>query len=84
MMKVIQPESSYKYLRILEADRIKQCDVKEKTNEDYMRPGRNILVSKRNARNMIVAIYWCIVTVNRYEVGIMKWTEDRLKEMDRE
>lgn len=34
MMNVTQLGSSYKYMKILETERIKDCDMKEKTNED--------------------------------------------------
>ena len=43
----------YKYLGILEADTIKQVEMKEKIYKDYLRKTRKLLKTKVSYRNFI-------------------------------
>ena len=44
---------------------------------------RNILKSKLNGRNIILAINSRAVSIARYEAGIISWTKMELEELDR-
>ncbi|XP_063595812.1 uncharacterized protein LOC134772704 [Penaeus indicus] len=82
MMKEID-ESGYKYLGIVEMDKIKETDMKEKFTSEYKRRLKLVLKSKLNGKNKILAINTWAVSVLRYGAGILKWTVDELKNMDR-
>ena len=49
-------EEGYTYLDIIELDKIKETDMKEKITEEYKRRKRLILKSKLNGRNKVTAI----------------------------
>ena len=74
----------YKYLGVLESDRIKMAEMKEKVKKDYNTRVKKLLKSRLNAGNLIKAINtWAVATV-RYTAGIFfDWTVDELKDMDR-
>ena len=82
MMKNIE-EGGYKYLGILEADGVKHEEMKDQIKKEYMRRVRNILKSKLNGRNIILAIKSRAVSIVRYEVGIISLTKMELEELDR-
>jgi hypothetical protein len=82
MMKDLE-EQSYKYLGVLEADRMKMEDMKEKVKTEYYKRVRKVLESKLNGGNVVKAInVWAVAAV-RYTAGILDWTVKELKEMDR-
>ena len=76
-------EAGYTYLGILETDKIKEKEMKEKFSKEYLRRLRLILRSKLNGRNKIMAVNTWMVSVMRYGEGIMKWNTDKLKSLDR-
>ncbi len=82
IMKEID-ENGYKYLGIVEMDKIKETDMKDKFASEYKRRLKLVLKSKLNGRNKILAINTWAVSVLRYGAGILKWTKDELKKMDR-
>ena len=49
-------ETGYTYLGILETDKIKEKEMKEKFSKEYLRRLRLILRSKLNGRNKIMAV----------------------------
>ena len=55
MMKNVE-EGGYKYLEILEADDVKHEEMKGQIKKEYIRGERNILKSKLNGGNIILAI----------------------------
>ena len=78
MMKNIE-EGGYKYLEILEAD---DEEMKGQIKKEYIIGERNILKSKLNGGNIILAINsWAVSTV-RYGAGIISWTKMELEELD--
>ena len=84
--KVIpEPESDkgYKYLGILEADDIMHTEMKDKIKKEYYRRARQLTSSKLNGGNTIRAINSRAVSLVRYTAGILKWTKDELKAIDR-
>ena len=81
-MKDIE-DSGYTYLGILEADQIKEKEMKEKFSNEYKRRLRLVLKSKLNGRNKIMAINTWAVSVMRYGGGILKWNVAELQKIDR-
>lgn len=74
---------SYKYLGILEADRMKMEEMKEKVRKEYYKRLRKVLESKLNGGNIVKAMNTWAVAAVRYTAGILDWTVDELKNMDR-
>ena len=81
MMKNIE-EGGYKYLGILEADGVKNEEMKDQIKKEYIRRVRNILKSKLNGGNIILAINSRAVSIVRYGAGIISSTKMKLEELD--
>ena len=62
----------YKYLRILECDRVK---------EQERRRTKLVLKSKRNGRNKIMTLNTRAVSILRYGSGILKWNKNELQKV---
>ena len=73
---------TYKYLPILEADTIKQVQMKDKIRKEYLRRNRKLLETKLSSRNLIKGINTWAVPLVRYLGPFLKWTRDELKQMD--
>ena len=82
VMKEVEKEG-YTYLGIVELDKIKENEMKDKTIKEYKQRLRLILKSKLNGRNKIKAINTWAVAVFRYGAGIIQWKESELKNVDR-
>ena len=65
-------ETGYTYLGILETDKIKEKEMKEKFSKEYLRRLRLILRSKLNGRNKIMAVDTWAFSVMRYGARILK------------
>ena len=76
-------EGGYKYLGILEYDRVKEQEMKDKFRNEYFRRTNLILKIKLNGRNKIMALNIWAVSILRYGAGILKWNKNELLEMDR-
>ena len=76
-------EEGYTYLGIVELDKIKEKEMKDKTLKEYKRRLRLILKSKLNGRNKVTAINTWAVPVFRYGAGIIDWKDCELKTVDR-
>ena len=76
-------EEGYKYLGVLESDQIKSKEMKKNVTKEYFRRIRKILKSKLNAGNTITAINSRAVSLIRYGAGILDWTKDEMRAMDR-
>ena len=79
---IFREKENYKYLRILEADRIKQAEMKEKIRKEYLRRTRNFLETKLCSRNLIKGINTWSVSLVRYSGPFLKWTREELKQMN--
>ena len=66
----------------MEADTIKQAEMKEKIQKEYLRRTRKLLETKLNSRNLIKRINTWAVPLVRYSGPFLKWTKDELKQMD--
>ena len=81
-IKTLAENETYKYLGILEADTIKQVEMKGKIRKEYLRGTRKLLETKLNFRNFIKGINPLAVPLVRYSGPFLKWTRDELKQMD--
>ena len=79
----LESEKCYKYLGIFEVNYIMNAEMKDKTLKEYYRRKRQLTSSKLNGRNTIRAINSWAVSLVRYSAGILKWTKDKLKVIDR-
>ena len=82
-MKEINVDNRYKYLGILEADGIRDKEMKEKIRKEYARCVRQVLKSKLNGVNTFSAKNSRAVAVVRYSAGVGHWRKDKLQEIDR-
>ena len=73
---------TYKFLGILEADTIKQVEMKDKIQKEYFRRTRKLFETKLSSRNFIKGINTWAVPLVRYSGPYLKWTRDELKQMD--
>ena len=55
-IKILGEKEDYKYFRILEADTIKQEEIKEKIRRECLRSMRKLLETKIGSRNLIKEI----------------------------
>ena len=73
----------YKYLGILELDSIMSGDMKAKVKETYPTRLKLLLKSKLNSPNLITAMNSWAVAVVRYSAGLIDWTKEEVRELDR-
>ena len=66
----------------MEADNIKQVEMKDKIRKEYLRRTRKLLETKLSSRNFIKGINTWAVPLDRYSGPFLKWTRDELKQMD--
>ena len=80
-IRTLRENETYKYLGILEADTIKQVEMKVKIRKEYLRRTRKLLETKLSSRNLIKGINTWAVLLIRYSGPFLKWTVDELKQM---
>ena len=78
-IRTLGENETYKYLGILEADTIKQVQMKDKIRKEYIRIFRKLHESKLSSRNLIKGINTWAVPLIRYLGPFLKWTRDELK-----
>ena len=83
VISALESDKGYKYLGILEANYIMHTEMKDKIQNEYYKRVRQLTSSKLNCGNIIRAINSWAVSLVRYSAGILKWTKDELKVMDR-
>ena len=81
-IRTLGENEAYKCLGILEADTIKQVEMKDRIRKEYLRRTRKILETKISCRNLIKGINTLAVPQVRYSGTFLKWTRDELKQMD--
>ena len=77
ILKTIE-EEGYRYLGVLEYDKVKEKEMKDQFVTEYRRRTRIILKSKLNGKNKIKAMNSWAVAVLRYGAGIINWKNDEL------
>ena len=73
-IRTLREKETNKYLVILEADTIKQVDMKGKMKKEYLRRMRKLLKTKLYSRNLINGINTWAVPIVRYSD---KWTREQ-------
>ena len=81
-IRTLVENETYKYLGTLEADTIKQVQMKDKIQKEYLRRTRKLLETKLSCRNLIKGINTWAVPLVRYSGPFLMWTRDELKQMD--
>ena len=76
-------EEGYKYLGILEVDMMREKEMKKRFVREYKRRLKLVLKSKLNGKNKINAINTWAVSVLRYGAGVIRWTKEELRSLDR-
>jgi len=79
----LEESEHYKYLGVLEADDIKHEKMKVNIEEEYIRRLTKLLKSKLNSGNLFRAINTWAVSLYRYGAGIVEWTQEELRKIDR-
>ena len=77
-MKTID-EEGYKYLGMLEYDKVKEKEMKTEFFRENKRRIRLILISKLNGKNKRKAINSWTVVIMRYGTGVLEWRLDEQK-----
>ena len=80
--RTLAENETYKYLGILEADTIKQEQMKNKIQKEYIRRTKKLLETKLSSRNFIKWLNTWTVPLVRYSGHFLKRTRDELKQMD--
>ena len=81
-IRTLEENETYKYLGILEGDTIKQVELKEKSNKEYLRGTRKLLETKLCCINLIKRINTCAVPLVSYSGPFLKWIREQPKQMD--
>ena len=81
-IRTLAENETYKYLVILEADTIKQVEMKNKIQKEYLRRTRKLLETKLSSRTLIKGINTWVVPLVRYSGPFLKWTRDEFKQID--
>ena len=83
VIKSIQEGESYRYLRILEADRFLGEEMKLKVSKEYFRRLKKVLKSKLNGRNLVQGVNTCSVSLLRHSAAFISWKKCELQGIDR-
>ena len=81
-IRTLGEDETYKYLGILEADTIKQVEMKDKIQKEYLRKTRKLLETKLSCRNFIKERNTWAVHLVRYSGPFLKWTRYELKKKE--
>ena len=81
-IRMLEEKETYKYLGILEADTIKQLQMKDTIRKEYLRRTRKLLVTKLSNRNLIKGKNTWAMLLVRYSGPFLRWTREELKQMD--
>ena len=78
-IRTLGENETYNYLGILEADTIKQVEMKDKIRKEYPRRTRKLLETKLSSGNLIKGIYTWALPLVRYSGHFLMRTRDELK-----
>ena len=74
-IRTLGKKRNLQYLEILEADTIKQAEIKEKITNEYLRRRRKILETTLYYKNLIKTINTWVLFVG-YSRPFLKWTRE--------
>ena len=83
VIKLIQEGESYKYLRILEADRFLKEEMMLNVPKEYMRMLRKVLKSNLNDENLVSGVNTWAVSLLKYSVAVVSWRKNKMQPIDR-
>ena len=83
MMKGLREDEDYKYLGILEADKVKSSEMKTNVKKEYLRRVRKVLESKLNGGNLVKAINTWAISLIRYSAAFIDWNVMEVQALDR-
>ena len=73
----------YKYLGILELDKIMCDEMKRKVKEVYQKRVKLLTKTHLNGKNLFQALNTWAISVIRYSAAFLDWTKEETKELDR-
>ena len=73
----------YKYLGILELDKIMCDEMKRKVKEVYQKRVKLLMKTHLNGKNLFQALNTWAISVIRYSAAFLDWTKEETKELDR-
>ena len=73
----------YKYLGVLELDKIMCDEMKRKVKEVYQKRVKLLMKSHLNRKNLFQALNTWAISVIRYSAAFLDWTKEETKELDR-
>ena len=76
-------EDGYKYLGMLETDKIEENKMNVKFEKEYLKRFKLVLKSKLNGKNKIVAINTWAISVLRYVAWLINWNMEEVQRLDR-
>ena len=77
-IRTLGEKETYNYLRILEADIIKQVEIREKIKKEYLRETRKLLETKLYSRNLLKRLNKGFSRV-KYSGPFLKRTREELQ-----
>ena len=80
-IRTLGRKETFKYLGILEADIIKEVEMKEKIKKEYLKRTRKLLETKLCCWNLSKGINTWAVPHVRYSAPFLKWTREEHKQM---
>ena len=83
VIKSLQEGESYKYLGILEADKVLEKRMKLNVSKEYIRRLRKVLKSKLNGGNLVDGVNAWAVSLLRYSAAFVSWRKSGLESIDR-
>ena len=81
-IRTLEENETYKYLGNLEAETIKQMEMKDKIWKEYLRRTRKLIETILSSRNLIKGINTLVVFLVRYLGTFLKWIREELQQMD--
>ena len=72
----------YKYLGILELDKIMCDEMKRKVKEAYQKRVKLLMKTHRNGKNLFEALITWAISVIRYSAAFLDWMKEETKELD--
>ena len=73
----------YKYLGILEFDKVMCDEMKRKVKEVYQKRVKLLMKTHLNGKNQFQALNTCTISVIRYSAAFLEQTKEETKELDR-
>ena len=73
----------YKYLGVLELDKIMCDEMKRKVKEVYQKRVTLLMKTHLNGKNLFQALNTWAISVIRYSAAFLDWTKEETKELDR-